>query len=60
VGGDQASAVVQPGMELMGIAGPQDGRFGPGYGPGAALVILAAWTVATLVGGYLVLRRRDC
>ncbi|MFE9654877.1 hypothetical protein [Micromonospora sp. NPDC006431] len=50
----------QAGMELMRIAGgPQDGRFGPEYGAGTALVILAGWTTAALVGGYLVLRQRD-
>ncbi|MFE2032677.1 ABC transporter permease subunit [Streptomyces scopuliridis] len=50
----------QAGLELMGLAGPSaDGRFGPGYGPGTALVILVAWTAAALAGGYLALRRRD-
>ncbi|MER5851623.1 ABC transporter permease subunit [Streptomyces sp. NPDC002012] len=50
----------QAGLELMRIAGPPgDGRFGPDYGPGTALVILLAWTAAALTGGYLVLRRRD-
>ncbi|NUR71781.1 MAG: ABC transporter permease [Hamadaea sp.] len=49
----------QAGMELMRIAGGPDSRFGPAYGPGVALVILVGWTVAALVGGFLVLRRRD-
>jgi ABC-type transport system involved in multi-copper enzyme maturation permease subunit len=50
----------QAGLELMHIAGPPgDTRFGPDYGPGTALVILLAWTAAALLGGYLVLRRRD-
>ncbi|MFJ9967893.1 ABC transporter permease subunit [Streptomyces avermitilis] len=50
----------QAGLELERSAGPPgDGRFGPAYGPGTALVILLAWTAAALVGGYLVLRRRD-
>lgn len=50
----------QAGLELMHIAGPSgDGRFGPGYGTGAALAILLAWTAAALIGGYLVLRGRD-
>ncbi|MFJ9683847.1 ABC transporter permease subunit [Streptomyces sp. NPDC101194] len=50
----------QAGLELMHIAGPpSDGRYGPGYGSGAALAILLAWTAAALIGGYLVLRRRD-
>ncbi|MFE9999686.1 hypothetical protein [Streptomyces avermitilis] len=44
----------------MRIAGPSgDGRSGPAYGPGTALVVLLAWTAAALTGGYLVLRRRD-
>ncbi|MGW2180597.1 hypothetical protein ACWCXX_21335 [Streptomyces sp. NPDC001732] len=43
----------------MHIAAPSgDRRFGPGYGSGAALVILPAWPVAALIGGFLVLRRR--
>ncbi|MCX4870357.1 ABC transporter permease [Streptomyces sp. NBC_00257] len=50
----------QAGLELMHIAGPSsDGRYGPGYGSGAALVILLAWTAAALISGYLVLRSRD-
>ncbi|MGW1189584.1 ABC transporter permease subunit [Streptomyces sp. NPDC002559] len=50
----------QAGLVLMHIAAPSgDSRFGPGYGPGAALCILLAWTAAALIGGCLVLRRRD-
>ncbi|MGW1407713.1 ABC transporter permease subunit [Streptomyces sp. NPDC002403] len=50
----------QAGLELMHIAGPSDdGRYGPGYGSGAALAILLAWTAAALISGYLVLRRQD-
>ncbi|MCM2389467.1 ABC transporter permease subunit [Streptomyces albipurpureus] len=50
----------QAGMELMRIASPPDDTsVGPDYGPGIALVILSAWTAAALIGGYLVLRRRD-
>ncbi|MGC0420945.1 ABC transporter permease subunit [Embleya sp. AB8] len=50
----------QAGLELMHIAGaPGDDRFGPDYGPGTALAILLAWTTAALIGGYVVLRRRD-
>ncbi|MGW1848451.1 ABC transporter permease subunit [Streptomyces sp. NPDC001966] len=50
----------QAGLELMHIAGPSgDGRYGPGYGSGAALAVLLAWTAAALIGGYLVLRRQD-
>ncbi|MEE1927476.1 ABC transporter permease [Streptomyces sp. TRM 70351] len=29
------------------------------YGPWAGLLIMAAWTAASLVGGYLLLKRRD-
>ncbi|MEU2132252.1 ABC transporter permease subunit [Streptomyces sp. NPDC018352] len=50
----------QAGLELMHMAGPSsDGRYGPGYGSGAALAILLAWTAAALISGYLVLRRQD-
>ncbi|MEV5600793.1 ABC transporter permease subunit [Streptomyces sp. NPDC052299] len=50
----------QAGMVLMHIAAPSgDSRFGPGYGPVTALGVLLAWTAASLLGGYLVLRGRD-
>jgi ABC-2 type transport system permease protein len=50
----------QAGMVIMHIAGPPgDPRFGRDYGPWTGLGILALWTVAALLGGYLLLRRRD-
>jgi ABC-2 type transport system permease protein len=50
----------QAGMVLMHITGPAgDPRFGHDYGAWGAFAILAAWTAAALLGGCLVLRRRD-
>jgi ABC-type transport system involved in multi-copper enzyme maturation permease subunit len=50
----------QAGMVIMHIAGPPgDPRFGRDYGPWTGLGILGLWTAAALLGGYLVLRRRD-
>ncbi|WP_199430063.1 ABC transporter permease subunit [Qaidamihabitans albus] len=50
----------QAGMVLMHLTGPADDpRFGPEYGQWGAVGILVLWTAAALVGGYLVLRRRD-
>jgi ABC-type transport system involved in multi-copper enzyme maturation permease subunit len=50
----------QLGMVIMHIAGaPGDPRFGRDYGPWTGLGLLALWTAAALLGGYLVLRRRD-
>ena len=51
---DQAGAVI---MHLTGPA--DDPRFGRPYGPWTGLGILALWTVAALVGGFLVLRHQD-
>lgn len=50
----------QAGMVIMHIAGPPgDPRFGRDYGAWTGLGILAVWTTAALIGGYLVLRHRD-
>ncbi|WP_424532988.1 hypothetical protein ACOZ38_21485 [Sphaerisporangium viridialbum] len=50
----------QAGMVIMHIAGPQDDpRWARDYGPWTGLGILALWAAAALVGGYLVMRRRD-
>jgi ABC-type transport system involved in multi-copper enzyme maturation permease subunit len=50
----------QAGMLIMHLAAPStDPRFGRDYGPWTGLGILVLWTAAALVGGYLVLRRRD-
>jgi hypothetical protein len=44
-------------MHLTGP--PGDPRFGRDYGPWTRVGILVLWTSAALIGGYLVLRRRD-
>jgi ABC-2 type transport system permease protein len=50
----------QTGWVIMHLAGPQDDpRWDRAYGPWSGLALLTLWTVAALLGGYLVLRRRD-
>jgi ABC-type transport system involved in multi-copper enzyme maturation permease subunit len=50
----------QAGTVIMHLAGPPDDpRWARDYGPWAGVGILALWTAAALLGGYLVLRRRD-
>ncbi|MEV0808515.1 ABC transporter permease subunit [Micromonospora sp. NPDC050200] len=50
----------QAGWVIMHLAGPPDDpRWARAYGPWTGLGIVALWAVAALVGGYLVLRRRD-
>jgi ABC-2 type transport system permease protein len=50
----------QTGQVIMHLAGPPDDpRFGRPYGPWTGLALLVLWTGAALLGGYLVLRRRD-
>jgi ABC-2 type transport system permease protein len=50
----------QAGMVIMHLAGPPgDPRFSRAYGPWTGLGILAGWTAAALLFGYLVLARRD-
>jgi ABC-type transport system involved in multi-copper enzyme maturation permease subunit len=50
----------QAAMVVMHLASPpSDPRFGRDYGPWTGMAILAVWTAAALLGGYLVLRRRD-
>ncbi len=50
----------QTGWVIMHLTGPAgDPRFGRDYGPWTGIGILALWTAASLIGGYLVLRRRD-
>jgi ABC-type transport system involved in multi-copper enzyme maturation permease subunit len=45
---------------IMHLAGPQDdARWARDYGPWTGIGILVLWTAASLLGGYLVLRRRD-
>lgn len=50
----------QAGQAVMHLVGPADDpRFGRPYGPWAGLGIMALWTAAALVAGYLAVRRRD-
>ncbi|MEV5407788.1 ABC transporter permease subunit [Thermopolyspora sp. NPDC052614] len=50
----------QSGWVIMHLAGPAgDPRFGRDYGPWTGIGILVLWTAVSLIGGYLVLRRRD-
>jgi ABC-2 type transport system permease protein len=50
----------QVGMVIMHLAGPQeDPRWARDYGPWTGLGLLVLWTAAALIGGFLVLRRRD-
>ncbi|GAA4585994.1 ABC transporter permease subunit [Planotetraspora phitsanulokensis] len=50
----------QVGMVVMHLAGPQgDPRWARDYGPWTGLGLLALWASIALVGGFLVLRRRD-
>jgi hypothetical protein len=50
----------QTGWVVMHLAGPQDDpRWDRDYGAWTGLGLLALWTIAALLGGYLVLRRRD-
>lgn len=47
-------------MVILHISGPPDDpRWGRDYGPWTGIAITALWTVAALIGGYLVLRRKD-
>jgi hypothetical protein len=47
---DQAGAVI------LHYFGPQPGR---AFGPWGGMAVMALWTAAALVGGYVTLRRRD-
>jgi ABC-type transport system involved in multi-copper enzyme maturation permease subunit len=50
----------QVGMVIMHLAGPQDqARWARAYGPWTGIAILALWAAAALLGGYVMLRRRD-
>jgi ABC-2 type transport system permease protein len=50
----------QAGMVIMHLTGPtSDPVFGRDYGPWTGLAITALWTLAALVGGGLLLKRRD-
>lgn len=47
----------QAGSKIMEVVRPVDDA--TPYGPWGGLAIMVAWTVAALVGGYLMLKRRD-
>lgn len=50
----------QAGMVIMHLTGPVgDPRFGRDYGPWTGLGIMALWAAVALLGGYLLLRKRD-
>ncbi|GII77909.1 ABC transporter [Sphaerisporangium rufum] len=50
----------QLGMVIIHVSGPPDDpRWARAYGPWTGLALLVVWVTAALVGGYLVLRRRD-
>lgn len=50
----------EAGMVILHVAGqPDDPRFGRDYGAWTGMGIVALWTVAALIGGYVMLRRRD-
>jgi ABC-2 type transport system permease protein len=44
------------GSKIMQVVSVDDGR---PYGPWAGLVIMVVWVAAALIGGYVVLKRRD-
>ncbi|HEY1622493.1 MAG TPA: hypothetical protein VGG16_01715 [Streptosporangiaceae bacterium] len=43
----------------MHLTAPGDGRFGRPFGPWAGMAIMAAWVIAVLAAGYLILTRTD-
>lgn len=47
----------QAGMTLMAVNELND--FDRAYGPGGAFLIMLAWVVASLIGGYILLKKRD-
>jgi ABC-2 type transport system permease protein len=49
----------QAGQVMLHLTQPGDPRFGRDYGAWGGLGILLLWTVASVLSGYLVLRRRD-
>ncbi len=49
----------EAGMVILHLTRPGDPRFGRDFGPWTGVAIMTLWTVAALLGGYLVLRRRD-
>ncbi|WP_027344512.1 ABC transporter permease [Hamadaea tsunoensis] len=49
----------QAGMVILHLTLPDDPQFGRDYGPWTGIGIMALWTVVALLGGLLILRRRD-
>jgi ABC-type transport system involved in multi-copper enzyme maturation permease subunit len=49
----------QAGSVIMHLSGSGDGRFSRPFGPWTGMAIMAAWTAAALIGGYLVLASTD-
>ncbi|GAA3720530.1 ABC transporter permease subunit [Streptomyces tremellae] len=49
----------QAGSKILQVVPDASGGSDVPYGPWAGFGIMAAWVVAALIGGYLVLRRRD-
>ncbi|GAB3993230.1 ABC transporter permease subunit [Glycomyces albus] len=49
----------QVGMVVMHMTQPGDERFGRDYGAWTGIGILVLWTAASLIGGWIVMRRRD-
>lgn len=49
----------QVGMVAMHMTIPGDPTFGRDYGPWTGLGILVLWTAASLIGGWIVMRRKD-
>jgi hypothetical protein len=56
----RADCADQAGSVIMHIVGPPESPyFARDYGAWTGIGILALWTAAALIGGYLVLRHRD-
>jgi ABC-2 type transport system permease protein len=49
----------QAGLVIMHLSGSGEGRFSRPFGAWTGMAIMAAWTAAALIGGYLVLARTD-
>ncbi len=49
----------QAGSVIMHLSEPGGGHFSRPFGPWTGMAIMAAWAVAALTGGYLVLARTD-
>ncbi|MCA1217967.1 ABC transporter permease subunit [Streptomyces sp. 8L] len=49
----------QAGSKILQVVPDAQGGSHVPYGPWAGFAIMAAWVVAALIGGYLVLRKRD-